>query len=211
MTEKLFYKDPYTREFEAEVVDIDGNKIILDRTAFYAESGGQPGDTGKIGDARVIDTVYEGGKITHVTESHNIKKGDHVSCEVDWDRRYTIMRLHSAAHIVYEFFVQKWGKRKVIGSNISESKARLDFEMDDSITESLSDISEMVNEFIQQNNDITTENDPEKQDFRWWSCGEFRMPCGGTHVKSSGEIGRVMLKRKNIGKGKERVEVTLAE
>lgn len=210
MTEKLFDTNPYLKEFDAVVLEVDGNRVVLDRTAFYAENGGQTGDTGRIGQARVIDTQYDGDKIVHIFEEHSLKQGDKVHCMIDWDRRYKVMRLHSAAHIVYEFFLKKWGKQKVIGSNISESKARLDFAMDQSVGDSLPEIEENVNRFTDEGHGISTKDDLEKAGFRWWECGEFKMPCGGTHVKSSSEIGKVNLKRKNLGSGKERIEVYLS-
>ena len=211
MTEKIFKGDSYIKEFDATIIEIDGNNIILDKTAFYANSGGQPGDVGVISEAKVIDTKYDGKKIVHIVENHNLSVGDSVHCEIDWDRRYKIMRLHSAAHIAYEFFTKKWGEQKVIGSNISESKARLDFAMDESVSESLVGIEKDVNEFIEKGHEITTDDDPENKEFRWWYCGDMKMPCGGTHVKNSKEIGKIKLKRKNLGTGKERIEVTLDE
>lgn len=211
MIDEIFKNDPYTREFDANIVEIDNNNIVLDKTAFYAESGGQPGDTGTIGESKVVETIYDGKRIIHIVENHDMKVGDNVHCEIDWNRRYKIMKLHSAAHIVYEFFVRKWGEQKVIGSNISDTKARLDFAMDESISESLVGIEKDVNDFIEQGHGITTADDPEKEGFRWWYCENMKMPCGGTHVKNSKEIGKVRLRRKNLGTGKERIEVVLAE
>lgn len=207
MTEKLFRKDPYMKEFKATVTGIDNNRVTLDRTAFFPFSGGQAGDTGEVGRCRVTNTVYEGDEIVHILENCLINKMDKVHCELDWERRYTIMKLHSAAHIVYNFFVRKWGEQKLIGSNISESKARLDFEMDRNIADSLPEIEGDVNRFIAEGHVITTREEP--GGLRLWECETIKMPCGGTHVKSTSEINGISLKRKNIGSGKERIEVTL--
>jgi Ser-tRNA(Ala) deacylase AlaX len=209
VTEKLFYKDPYLKEFKATITKIDGNKVTLDRTAFFPFSGGQAGDIGEIGKCKVINTVYEGEEIVHVLETCLLSVSEEVKCEIDWDRRYSIMKLHSAAHLVYEFFVKKNGKQEVIGSNITDSKARLDFKTDSNIGIYLENLEKEVNGFISGGHEIRTYENPEKEGFRVWACEDMKMPCGGTHVKSTSNIGEVCLKRKNLGAGKERIEVEL--
>jgi len=209
MTEKLFCDDPYVRKFRANVIDVRGEKVILDRTAFFPFSGGQAGDTGRIGKCKVINTVYDGEEIVHITGGCAIRKGGEVECELDWNRRYAIMKLHSAAHIVYELFVSRAGKKKVIGSNISESKARLDFESGESVSPLLPQLEADVNGFIADGHAIRTYEDKEKPGYRWWECEGMKMGCGGAHVKNTHEIVKISLKRRNIGSGKERIEVTL--
>jgi alanyl-tRNA synthetase len=209
VTEKLFYKDPYLKEFKATVTGIDGKKVTLDRTAFFPFSGGQASDTGEIGKCKVMDTVYEEKEIVHVLETCLIHTEEEVECGIDWDRRYTIMKLHSAAHLVYEFFVRKYGKQKVIGSNITESKGRIDFDTNFNVGTGLENLEKEVNGFISDGHEIKTYEDSEKEGFRVWECGNMKMPCGGTHVKNTSEIGKICLKRKNLGAGKERIEVGL--
>jgi Ser-tRNA(Ala) deacylase AlaX len=208
MTEWLF-RDPYIRAFDASVVAVDGNMIVLDRTAFYAEKGGQSGDTGSIGSARVIDTRYDGDRIVHITESHSLVPGNRVHCEIDWERRHRIMRLHAASHIVYEFFTRLYGKHRVIGSHVDEKKDRMDFEYDGSVSDKLQALESNVNSFIAGGHDIRRYEDREKSGYLWWECEDMKMGCGGTHVKNTGEIGRIKLKRVNIGRGKERIETYL--
>ena len=119
------------------------------------------------------------------------------------------MKLHSAAHIVYYPFVEKLGKPKIIGSNINPDKARIDFLYDKPITQIIPEIEKEANEAIAKGLEIKSEPDKKDPEKRWWNCGSWGMPCGGTHVKNASEIGKIKLKRKNIGGGKERVEITL--
>ncbi len=208
MTKKLFWEDPYQTECEAKVVEIEGKKVRLDKTIFYAFSGGQASDKGKIGGIEVKEAIKEGKEIYYILETEpNFKVGDNVKVEIDWNRRYKIMRLHSATHIVYHFLSRKLGIKKLIGSNISENKGRIDFEYPEAVTKYIEELEREVNNFISKPTKIETFFTDEKNERRMWVCGEVKMPCGGTHVKSTDEIGKVKLKRKNIGRGKERIEI----
>jgi alanyl-tRNA synthetase len=208
---KKLFLDPYIRDFDATVTKIDGNKIFLDKTAFYAESGGQVGDTGAIGEARVVDTQYEGDEIAHITEKHSLKPGDKVHCAIDWERRYKIMKLHAASHLVYWFFMKLHGEHKIIGSHVDDRKDRMDFEYDGSVGDRLAELEEDVNNFIAEAHEIRRYEDEKKAGYLWWECEDIRMGCGGTHVKNTKEIGAIKLKRNNIGKGKERIESYLVD
>ena len=220
MVEKLFYQDPYMKEAEAKVTKIEGNRVWLDRTIFFAFSGGQESDSGKISGIDVADVQVDGDDIVHVLSNEpGFSEGDTVKLELDWDKRYKIMKLHSAAHIVFGFIGPKMNKPKIIGSNISHDKARIDFEYEESIKPLLDDTEKEINHNLSQNLAIKVHDDPDVKGKIWWKMvfGEkltdmhvMKMPCGGTHVKSTEEIGKIRLKRVNIGKGKERVEVTLA-
>ena len=120
------------------------------------------------------------------------------------------MRLHTAAHIVYELLPEKLKQTPLIGSNIHSDKARLDFDYEGSVNEFLPDLEKQSNEFIAEDYKVETKEDEETQGKRWWLCKEWKMPCGGTHIKSTSEIGQIKLKRKNLGKNKERIEITLS-
>jgi Ser-tRNA(Ala) deacylase AlaX len=207
MTKKLFYENPYEKEFDAEVVEVKDNGIILDQTYFYPEGGGQPGDTGEISGVKVLDTKNEGNGVLHILEEQKFKVGDKVHGKIDWERRFKLMRLHTAAHIVYEIFTEKFGKQKIIGSNISPDKSRIDFEYPEKLE--LAEVESEANKAISSGLEVQTEDDQEKEGFRWWKAGSWKMPCGGTHVKNTSEIGGIKLKRNNIGAGKERIEITL--
>lgn len=215
MTKKLFWEDPYQMECSAKVTSIIGNKVKLDQTIFFAFSGGQASDEGTIGGIKVLDAIKQGDKeniidIEYVLEEEpSFKVGDEVQVKINGDRRKNLIRLHSAAHIAYYFIVDKLGKLKIIGSNISPEKARMDFEYDKPLNDILLEIEKDINSFLTKRHDITKTQDDNNPDLRWWHCGEWKMPCGGTHANNTKEIGQIRLKRKNIGGGKERIEITL--
>ncbi|MBD3203158.1 alanyl-tRNA editing protein [Candidatus Woesearchaeota archaeon] len=217
MTKKLFWEDPYLTECSAKAIEINGKKTKLNQTIFYAFSGGQQSDKGTIGGITVINAVKKGDREDIIDIEYGLEKepdfdvGDEVIVKIDKQRRSRLRRLHSAAHIFYYFFIEKFGKQKIIGSNISEKKARVDFLFDHSLTDKLFALEKDINNFLKEGHEIITKPDSKKPDLRWWHCENWKMPCGGTHVKNTKEIGKIKLKRKNIGKGKERIEIYLGD
>lgn len=212
-TEKLYYKDPYQKEFDAVVTGISGNDVMLDKTCFYPEGGGQAGDTGVLNGEKVVNTLKRGGRVVHVLENPpEFREGDSIHGKIDWERRYKLMKIHTAAHIVYYKFVEQFGRQKLIGSNMSENRGRIDYEYQERLDpEKLKIVEDETNEIIRNGLEITLEDDPTEAGKRWWRAGEWNMPCGGTHVRDASEIGAIRIKRENIGGGKERVEIKLAE
>jgi Ser-tRNA(Ala) deacylase AlaX len=209
-TKKLFWDDPYQTECEAEVLEVNDNELTLDQTVFYAFSGGQASDAGSINGIAVQEARKAGDKIVYVLDSTpDFRAGDTVSVKIDWDKRNRLMKLHTASHIIYFLFEKQTGIKKLIGSNVTSDKGRLDYEYPENIAELLPAVQTQANELFSQANKIVMypdENDPGK---RWWECLDWKVPCGGTHVKSTDEIGNIRLKRKNIGSGKERIEIYL--
>jgi len=202
----LFYEDPYMREAEARVVGKSGSKIWLDRTIFFAESGGQESDTGFIDNIRVLDVKPE--DFAHVLELEpSFEVGDKVHLKIDWDRRYRMMRLHSAAHIVYFAVREILGELEVIGSHVGPERARLDYSFEGRISDHFPRIMEVVESVLSEPREITIFRKPENPSIRIWRMGEWETPCSGLHVKSTGEIGKIRLKRRNLGRGKERIEI----
>ena len=211
MVEKLFRKDPYSNSCKATVTSSKNGEIILDNTVFFAFSGGQQSDSGTIGGFKVLEARTDGPEILYkLEESATLKEGDVVEVKIDMEKRKKIMRLHSAAHLVYGIFIKHTGITKLIGSNVTADKSRIDFEYETSLSELLPPVEEESNKLIEQNAEIKTYQDETKPDRWWWECRDMKYPCGGTHLKSLGEIGKIKLKRKNIGSGKERIEITLA-
>lgn len=209
MVEKLFRSAPYLTELDATVTSSEGDTITLDRTIFFAFSGGQASDEGTIGNVKVLEAEEQDGEIYYKLEKNEFKPGDSVTVTIDWERRLRLMRLHTAAHLVYEAFVELAGKKKVIGSNVAEDKARLDFELEGSIGDFLPQVKEKVDGWIAQGLEVRRYPDSTYADKWWFAFGDRKMPCGGTHVQKTSEIGAIALKRKNLGAGKERIEVTL--
>ncbi len=134
MTEKLYLKDSYLKEFEAKVVRVDGSKIYLDRTAFYPTGGGQPNDTGRIiaeTDISVTDVIKEGDEIAHVvSDASGLNEGIQVHCTIDWEKRLSYMRHHTAIHLIDGVVTKAYSDKGLItGSQIYLDRARMDFDM----------------------------------------------------------------------------------
>ncbi|MFB0558697.1 MAG: alanine--tRNA ligase-related protein [Candidatus Bathyarchaeia archaeon] len=211
-TVKLYNDDPYLVRFEAKVVSIEGNEVELDRTAFYPESGGQVGDLGSIGGLSVLDTRIEDGRVIHILEAApDFSMGQVVEAEIDWERRYKIMRLHSAAHIMEHFLWQRLGEIERLGSRVDDRKDRADYAYDGRLpAEELKTVEEQTNRYLVEGHEIDILSDPNRPGIRIWKSGPIEMLCGGTHVRNTQEIGAIKLRRKNPGRGVERVETSLA-
>ena len=128
MTEKLYYKDSFIKEFDATVLECVENgdrfEILLDQTAFFPEGGGQGGDSGKIGDAPIFDTHEKNGKIWHYTKAP-IDAGASVHCEIDFDKRFAKMQCHSGEHIVSGIIHSLFGFDNV-GFHLGEGDVTID-------------------------------------------------------------------------------------
>jgi Ser-tRNA(Ala) deacylase AlaX len=211
VTEKLFYQDAYLKQATAKVEKIEGQRVWLDKTIFFAFSGGQESDAGTINGLEISSLQKQGEDIVHeLSVVPNFSVGDEVELKLDWEKRWQLMRLHAAAHIVYYFFREKTNIKKLIGSNINHDKARFDFESEESATELLPELEEKSNGLIASGKEIKTYVDEEDKAKFWWEVeGLGKMPCGGTHPKNTSEVGKIKLKRKNIGAGKERIEILL--
>lgn len=216
-TRRLFWEDPYKREFDATVLRIDGNRVVLDQTCFYPRGGGQTADLGKIQDASVVDVEKNDAlDIIHILEKEaSFKVGETVHGAIDWDRRYRIMGLHSAAHIVYYVMPQVFGENCKPASSglLDEQKDRSDYWFSDKLDrDKLAKVEEEVNRIILEGRTIETWTDQDGES-RYWKMEPFPvMACAGTHVKNSREIGRILVQRgKKPGKGKERIEISFSE
>jgi len=208
---KMFWVDPYVTTLETRVASVNGGNITVDRTIFFAFSGGQESDTGTIGGHRVLEARKLGRQIVYTLEpDHGLTPGDPVNMTIDWPRRHRLMRLHLAAELVLELVYQAFGPIEKIGAHIAEDKARIDFAWDKALSDILPDIHRQAAALIEADHPFITGFSDEAAERRYWEITGFaRIPCGGTHLKSTGEIGGIRLKRRNPGKGKERIEITL--
>jgi Ser-tRNA(Ala) deacylase AlaX len=205
MTELLYLKDMYLKEFTANVVEIAGNKVILDRTAFFIQGSGQSGDSGEINGQKVIETQKGGWHL--LQEIPNFKVGDEVSCKIDWDKRYKTMRLHSASHVVEHFIYQLLGKVNYLKTNVNTKRDLTDYQMVLPNPEIQQAIVQKSNEYINQNHAI--EINVDNEGIYHWTCGEIQTFCVGTHVKNTSEIGRVDITFEKSDENVTRVIVTL--
>jgi misacylated tRNA(Ala) deacylase len=235
MAELLFRDDAYLKAATARVVAVGERGIELDRTIFYAQGGGQVGDTGVLvrsGGERiaVANTVKGDGLdgVLHLPEpgAPLPEVGETLALEIDWERRYQLMRLHTALHVMSCVVVAP-----VTGGNIGPGRARLDFDIDMSLLDA-EKIAREMNEVIARGAATRTvwitdeELDARPELVKTMSVkpprgsGRVRLleipgidlqPCGGTHVKDIGEIGGVrVVKIRSEGKRNKRVEIELA-
>ncbi|HEU20702.1 MAG TPA: alanyl-tRNA editing protein [Deltaproteobacteria bacterium] len=211
--QKVFWADPYQTEIIAQVTSVSDNVVTLDKTIFYAFAGGQESDKGTIHGFKVIKAEKDNNEIFYTLESgHDLKPGDEVIVEIDWNRRYRLMRLHFAAEIILELIYQRFNKPEKVGAHIAEDKARLDFIWEGSISRTFPFLEQKAQELINADLPINSDFSDEENGQRYWEIRDFaRVSCGGTHLRTTGEIGPIKLKRNNIGKGKERVEILLEQ
>lgn len=238
MTEKLFWDDMYLREFDAVVTAINGNEVVLDRTAFYATGGGQPNDTGTLesGDARVnvTDVRKAGDDIVHVVENPEmLSTGMKVHGVIDWDRRYSHMRHHSAIHVLDGIVTKLHGDQGLLtGGQIYQDRARIDVDMQDFSRELVEKILEECNGFSTEGHNIYQKNVSREEALKMENLARTEpgrqlinsldsvrlividdldeQADGGTHVANSKEIGKMVLKKvESKGKRNKRVEFTL--
>jgi len=225
MDRALYMDDSYLKSWTAKVVSVTDDKyIILDKTAFYPKGGGQPWDEGLIlKDNRKFKVVYVGkfsGKISHEVDDPGLKEGDDVSCELDWERRYTFMRYHTASHLISSILYKR-ADAKITGNQIELDKTRMDFSMQDYSPEKLRTFVEEANNFIEKDLPITIdymtrEEVLEKPELARLAIGlpknikEFRIVRigdideqvdGGTHINHLKEIGKIEV-TKTVNKGK---------
>lgn len=236
MTEELFRDDAYLKSCEATVIAADAAGVRLDRTVFYPMGGGQPGDVGTLrrGDGasfRVVDTRkgQAPGEIVHVLEpgAPSPSAGDKVVAEIDWARRHRHMRMHTSLHLLSAVV-----PAGVTGGQIGEGRSRLDFDSGDMKLDK-DEIAAKLNALIAADHPVTVRwiSDEElaakPELVRTMSVkppmgfGKVRLldipgvdlqPCGGTHLRATGEIGRVTVEKiESKGKRNRRVVVALVE
>lgn len=213
MTAKLFWADPYQTQLDTHVTRVAGDEVEVAETIFYALAGGQESDSGTIGGHPVLEARRDGLDIRYrLDPDHGLSAGDAVRMTIDWTRRYRLMRLHFAAEIVLELAYRTLGPIEKIGAHIAEDKARIDFLRDTNIAGELPALQEQALELIAADHAIVSAFSDAAAERRYWEVEGFaRVACGGTHLKRTGEVGPVALKRNNIGRGKERIEIRLAE
>jgi alanyl-tRNA synthetase len=218
VTDRLYYTDSYLQEFRARVVDrsLDGQTIYLDRTAFYPTSGGQPFDTGSIAGAAVVDVVDEDDRVAH--RLARPVGPDEVDCTIDWKRRFDHMQQHTGQHLLSAVFGEVFG-RHTVSFHLGEESATIDLEGGAVDGRMIPEAERRTNELVFANRPVTVtfEDSQLVQGLRKPSgregtlriisiAGLDRSACGGTHVRSTAEIGPVLLRKLEKIRQSTRVE-----
>ncbi len=231
---QVFYEDSYLKELTATVTAVDGDWVELDRTIFYPLGGGQPGDTGifvladgsrcQVLDTRKSETP---GQIKHLLQraDHGLQPGDRVDTEIDWQRRYKHMRMHTSMHLLGSLIPVP-----VTGGAVGAAKSRLDFDLGEHQIDK-EDLTRRMTELVEAGHPVVfgtiteAELDERPELVRTMSvqpprgAGDIRtvriegidyQPCGGTHVNNTREIGGVRVSKiENKGKRNRRVHLVL--
>ena len=229
MTELIYMTDCYAKEFDATITKVDGKFVVLDKTAFYPQGGGQPTDTGKlIKDGEEYTVVFakkKGPDVSHEVDKEGLQIGDAVHGIIDWDKRYVLMRMHTAAHILSEVFHKETGAL-ITGNQLNIDKSRIDFSLENFDREKINEYVAKANEIINKDLPIKIYTLPREEAMKLPSVTklanvlppavkELRIveiegfdvqADGGTHVKSTKEVGEIeVVSAENKGKNNRRV------
>ncbi len=218
MTDRLYYKDSYLKNFEAKVVEAspDRTLVYLDRTAFYPSSGGQPFDLGLLGEIAIAEVIDEDDRIAHRLTAPLI--GDTVSGSIDWQRRFDHMQQHTGQHLLSAVFVEML-HAATLSFHLGAESCTIDLGIPSLDAAQVQAVEQRANELVFENRPVTVgfAHASEATDLRKPSEreGELRIvsidnldrsACGGTHVRSTGEIGPILIRKLEKIRGKVRVE-----
>jgi misacylated tRNA(Ala) deacylase len=231
-TELLHLRDAYLRSFNAVVTAVDGDRVALDRTAFYPTGGGQPHDTGTLAGRAVTGVRKEGDIVWHTVDGEVPAVGEDVHGELDWDRRHGLMRTHTALHVLCGVIWNEWGV-PVTGGNMEPLTARMDFELDPTPEGFGGRVEELVNAELAADRPIEVSFLPRAEavldealirtkvslipeavtEIRVVDIvGLDKQADGGTHVASTAEVGRIrVVKTESKGKGNKRIRLEVVD
>ena len=231
MAKVLYLEDSYMKEFDAKVAKVtDGKFVVLNQTAFYPNSGGQPYDSGLLirkSDNKEFKVVFVGkfnGEISHEIKSDGLQEGDEVTGKIDWNRRYAHMKAHTSAHILAESLHRNSGALTT-GNQLGADMSRIDsdFEYSPELIEKIfNEANEMIAKDLEIKAEIMSREEAEKlpnmtklakglpleiKKVRIVNIGDYdRQADGGTHVKSTKEIGKIeFVKYNSKGKNNKRI------
>ena len=234
-TDLLYATDAYLRAFDAQVQEITPEgSVVLDRTCFYPTGGGQPHDLGSLtwdcGSANVVEVRKDGGQVVHTIEGATPPPGTPVRGNIDWERRYALMRHHTALHSMSGVIFQLYGAT-VTGGQMYTDRARMDFLLPDLSADRLKAIEERTNELLAEGHPISVRFVPRAEAFEIPDLIRTRINLlpegieeirvvniegidqqadGGTHVANSREVGQVRIAgSENKGKGNKRLQIVL--
>lgn len=231
-TDCLFLRDAYLRTCHAEVLEVSGNDVRLDRTVFYPTGGGQPHDTGLLGGAPVTNVRWGPGGVWHTVEGRRFDVGERVTGQLDWGRRHRLMRTHTALHVLSGVIWNQWGV-PVTGGTMEPLTARMDFEFDPLPPNFKEDVEALVNQEVNARRPVNVIfldrpaalADPAlirtKANLIPSSVTTIRVvdiegldkqADGGLHVQRTDEVGHVrVVKTESKGKQNKRVRIEILD
>jgi misacylated tRNA(Ala) deacylase len=226
MSRKLFWEDAYIRDFDAKLVSVDGNRAILDQTAFNPRGGGLVSDIGRLGAASVTEVIKENDEPIHLVDHPELLSvGEAVHCVLDWDRRYKIMRMHTSAHILCAVVNRETGAL-ITGNQISSEESRIDLNLEQFDRDRLSDYVKTANDVVKSGVEVRSyfmkreeamkipglvklanAAPPSLDVMRVVQIGEVDTQAdGGVHVANTSEIREIVItKAENKGKSNRRI------
>ena len=236
MTELLFHNEAYLKEFEATVTDVVEGGVVLDRTAFYTGGGGQPTDSGTLTSGsqeyQVTGIKRDDGKLVHKISGESPCVGSTVTGVIDWDRRYLLMRTHTALHILCGVVWRDYGA-KVTGGDMKPGEGRMDFEFENFSAEFAGELEAKVNAEVAANRDISVHHlsreeadkipdlirtkinllPPNIQEIRTIDIHGLDLQAdGGTHVASTREVGVIkVVGHESKGRINKRIRIALED
>jgi len=239
-TEKIYYQNMLLSSCSAKIIDIGESFIVTDRTIAFPEGGGQEGDRGEIifndnSKIAFIDTKKRYGtpvylddfptinidtQICHFVPPEDQSKlsaisiGDSVTIKININRREKLTISHTASHLLYLGVAQfrPDAVENIIGCHIKEEGARFDFSITEKFDQDLiQKVTLFANEMAKDNLPIKLYPHEKNPDAWFWECDNKKIPCGGTHLQATGGMGNIIVKRKNIGKGKDRIMCTFPD
>lgn len=230
MTRRIYWEDMYAHEFDARVTAVQGDRVVLDQTAFYPRGGGLVSDVGKLGAANVKETVKENEEVFHIVDNPGaFVVGGDVHGSVDWDRRYRVMKMHTTAHILCAIVNRETGAL-ITGNQINPDESRIDFNLEQFDREKLNDYVAAANSVVARGVDVRTyfmkrqealatpglvklanALPPSVDELRIVQIGDVDTQAdGGVHVANTREIGEIVIdKAENKGKSNRRVYFSL--
>ncbi len=231
MTRKLYWEEPYSREFTAKVVQKEGQRVQLDQTLFYPRGGGVSCDTGTINSVRVLETTKEGDQIMHLVDAGPaLTVGDTVKGMIDWERRHRLMRMHTSGHLLSTIFYTR-ADCHITGNQIDVDRSRMDFDMESFDRGQVERFVEEANSLIMKDTPVKTYFLPREEALKMPELvklaeaappaenelriveieGIDKQADGGLHVAHLAEIrGIQLLKLENKGKSNRRLYYDLS-
>lgn len=231
---QMYLEDSYLWAFDATVVEAFDDRVILDKTAFYPQSGGQPADTGLFmrenESFQVLGAETDERGIIHIVDRSGLEPGDQVTGKIDHERRYRFMKSHTACHILSAVIFRQTGAR-ITGNQIEQSRSRVDFSLESFDKAMMGEYVEKANLIVSEGHPVVTSiipraealvipdlvrlamNVPDREMIRVVEIeGVDKQACGGTHVRNTSEIGKIrMIKAENKGKANRRVYFALED